>query len=217
MHARKQQEQEQHHRKGLDEDDGRQAGLPRERHGACIPCRSNQGRGNEHQSRQHDGAGRDGLRIEEIGQDQEIGQEDRHDRVTAGPCLQQFQREQDGHEGDAGIASEEGPVRVDRGAQRRQHEKHQEPSSGLLHRPAALKPCQPRTPPEHQAGKGGAPGGQMVHMWQQHRQQRQKQGEHGIAAHRKRAGRAVSAECFARDGKELRQAHRRHPRAGRGS
>jgi hypothetical protein len=197
LHTRKQQEQKQHHWKGLGEDDRRQPGLPHERHGARISCRRNQGGGDEHQGHQHDGAGRYGLRIEEVGEDQEIGKENRHDRIAAGARFQQFQREQDSDEGDAGVTSEKRPVRIDGGAERRQHEKHQYPSSWLLHRPATFKPCQPGAPSEHHAGEGRAPCRQMIHMRQQDRQQGQKQGEHGIAADRKCAGRAIGAERFA--------------------
>jgi hypothetical protein len=94
--------------------------------GALRRAEADERRGQHEHCRRHGERGRHRLRVEEVGDDQEVAEEHRHGGVAVGARFEQLQPREQHQEQDPGLAAEEGAeLEPDREHRDRRHAEHQ--------------------------------------------------------------------------------------------
>jgi len=152
LHAREEEEEHQRRRHRLREQHARGAQV-----GARLAAggaEADQRRGGGEERRAHQRRGADRLRVEEVGDDEEVGEERGHRRVAVGARLEQLQPGEEHEQQDAGLPAEDGAELDPHAEHRHRSDAEHQPARGQrralqreIHPPAVEAEREQRQPP----------------------------------------------------------------------
>jgi hypothetical protein len=154
--------------------------------GGAASVDADQGRGDDPQRDEQPQAGGDGLRIEIVGEQQEIAQRDDDHGIASALQLHQLEGHQHDQQGNARVAAEQGAEFDPDRRTAAGDDQHQQPAAGQ----ALVAPPQPGGPDENRAAEKTEPERLMLEMRCHGEQGGRQQPGHGVMVERQAGLRA---------------------------